>query len=134
MIRIATQDDRLHVIRLGIEFNDLHYDVPVSDHKLNDWWNLHTERGVILCSDTGYLSALIVPDPIRDWTALVETAWYDTNPANGVALLKAAAKHGRTLFCDEMRMTTLTTTPARAVYLLQRLGYEEIERSHRLIL
>lgn len=134
MIRQATSDDIPHLINLISRFNDEYYRVTVvNPQKLDRWLRANMENGVIYVTDTGFIAGLLVDDPMRDWTALVETGWYDTG-RGGVRLLRRFIEFGETCGADEVRMTTLNTTPAGAMTLLTRMGFEEIERSHRLTL
>ena len=135
MIRQAdphSADDFKIVRDLAHTFNDKHYGIHLNDDKLERWYAYMPQLGgVIYISDNGFIAGFPVADPVRDWTALVETSWYAEDRA-GARLLRKFINYGRIIGADEVRMTTLTDTPAHAVALLQRWGFEEIERSHRL--
>lgn len=122
-----------HIYRLTKEFNDQYFGIPLNGEKLERWFELVVEHGVIYHTDGGYIAGLVVDDPVRDWTALVENAWY-ARDRSGLRLLRKFIQHGRDIGADEIRMTTLNTTPPGVLTLLGRTGFEEIERSHRLIL
>lgn len=133
MIRKATQDDYQQIWEISLAFNTKHYDVPLDQDRFREWFDRHIAEGLTLLSDTGYISGLSVDDPVRNWTALVETAWY-AEDGSGLRLLREFIRIGQKEFFDEVRMTTLRSTPARVLTLLERMGFEEFERSHRLIL
>jgi L-amino acid N-acyltransferase YncA len=133
VIRVATLRDWNEVKEKVIAFNDQYFQIPVDVDKLNAWFLRHLDAGVVLLSEHGLISGLWISDPVRNWDVLAETAWYDTG-RDGIRLLREFIEHGRDAGVQEVRMTTLNTTPAGAITLLQRMGFEEIERSHRLTL
>lgn len=130
---LDTDEDWVEVFDKVDAFNDQYFDIPVDIKRLNKWYHQHLENGIIVLSETGIISGLFVDDPVRDWKVLVETSWYDTG-RSGLRLLRHFIKVGRVAKVDEVRMTTLNTTPPRVKALLKRMGFEEIEQSHRLTL
>jgi hypothetical protein len=133
MIREAGLRDWPEVSAKVFAFNDAYFHIPVNEDKLYGWFEQHVSTGVILLSAAGLIAGLRIVDPVRDWTVLAETAWYDTG-RDGVRLLRDFIQVGRARHVDEVRMTTLNTTPPGVTKLLSKHGFEEIERSHRLIL
>lgn len=134
LIRDATPDDVEFIFERAIKFNALHYDVPLDYNRLANYVEslICQPNGVMLVSDTGILAGILVDDPIRDWLALVETAWFDTG-RSGIRLLDEFENRAREFGADEVRMTTLTVNPWVSK-LLKRRGYHEIETSHRLLI
>lgn len=132
-MRIAMQRDWREVRDKVHAFNDQFFHIPVDSEKLYRWFEQHLSMGIILLSDEGLITGLSISDPVRNWDVLAETAWYDTG-RDGIRLLREFIEYGREIGADEVRMTTLNTTPAGVLTLLQRMGFEEIERSHRLTL
>lgn len=116
-----------------LAFNAEYFDVPVNTEKLFNWFEHHLGRGIIFLSEHGLLTALNVEDPVRDWQAAVETAWYDKG-RDGLRLLDALVNASKEAGFNEVRMTTLNTTPPGILKVLERKGFTEIERSHRLLI
>lgn len=133
VIREATIDDYNIIEALSVNFNTRYYGIPLNTEKLRRWTKHVLDNGVIYLSKSGLIAGFIADDPIRDHTVLVENAWYSED-RTGVQLLRRFIQYGRDNGCDEVRMTTLNNTPARATALLSRMGFEEIEISHRLTL
>lgn len=134
MIRPATLADVLPIMEQAQRFNDKYYPIPLNTRKALNWITFVIEEGVALVSDTGgFIGGINVEDPVRDWTALVEVCWYSED-RTGAALLKAFTAAGRELGVDEVRMTTLTTSPPIAARMVQLLGYQPMEVSYSLIL
>jgi len=133
MIHLTTTADYPHIYRLTRRFNDHYFGIPINGDKLKRWFEFVVNNGVIYHTEAGFIAGFPVEDPVRDWTALVENAWY-AEDRSGIRLLRAFIEHGREIGCDEVRMTTLNTTPAGVITLLNRMGFEEIESSHRLTL
>ena len=131
MIRLATVDDEDQLIELALAFNAAYFDIPVVPEKLDAWITTHMQHGVTYLSEDGFISGLIVPDPLRDHTVLLETGWFSRDNQGARLLLKFIAT-GRE-YADEVRMTTLSNSPPEAAYILDRLGFKEIERSWRLM-
>ena len=133
-LRVALRQDWTEIRDKCLAINVDHYDVPVNKLKLYDWFEQHLDRGIIFLSDTGFISGLSISDPVRDWDVLTETGWYDTG-RSGLKLLRTFIEFGRiTDKHDEIRMTTLSSTHPKIKHLLKRMGFEEIEQSHRLTL
>lgn len=115
-------------------FNQMYYSIPVNPEKLRVWFEYHLTTGVVLMGTSSYVSAILVSDPVRDWTAVVETGWYATD-GQGARLMLSLIKYAREIGADELRACTMNTSPLEAECLLSRLGFElGIERSHRLLL
>lgn len=131
-IRTATADDWDEVADKVLDFNNHYYGIPVDLDKLEHWFASHMQFGVILLSKRGFISGLFVDDPVRHWSALAETGWFDPG-LDGVRLLDAFIALGKDKV-DEVRMTTLHTSPQSADRLLKRRGFETIEFSHRLLM
>jgi hypothetical protein len=133
VMRIAMQRDWREVRDKVHTFNDQYFGIPADDEKLYRWFEQHLSMGIIFLSDDGLITGLHISDPVRNWDVLAETAWYDPG-RDGIRLLREFIDYGRECEVDEVRMTTLNTTPAGVLTLLNRMGFEEIERSHRLTL
>lgn len=132
MIRVATHEDIGFILSLALEFNHKHYDVPLDIERTTRSIEQLMEQGVIFLSERGLIAGAPVTDGFRDWTALVEFAWYATDN-QGYRLLRAFIDYGQRIGADEVRMTTLNTTPVGAETLLSRTGFTPIETSHRLL-
>ena len=131
-VRRATSADFERMCELATEFNDAFYGVPLSKDKLRSWFDLHLATGVILMGDNSYISALIIADPMRDRTVLAETGWY-AKDRSGAKLLLRLIQIAREVGAEEVRMTTLNTSPPEARDVLRRLGFEmDRECSHSL--
>lgn len=133
MIRVATEDDWQEVRDKIAAFNEQYFDIPVELGRVSGWFMRHLRDGIVLLSENGLISGLWMQDPVRTWYALVETSWYDTG-RDGVRLLREFISAAKMQGVNEVRMTTLNTTPVGVQTLLNRMGFEEIERSHRLTL
>lgn len=133
MMRIAMQRDWREVRDKVRAFNDQFFGIPVDNDKLYHWFEQHLSMGIIFLSDEGLISGLRIMDPVRNWDVLAETAWYDTG-RDGIRLIREFIDFAKECEVDEVRMTTLNTTPPGVLTLLARMGFEEIERSHRLTL
>lgn len=133
MIREATARDSELVIELVHNFNDTYFGIPADSEKVERWFQQHLNAGVVYLGDRSIISGLFISDPVRNWDVLAETAWY-AEGRDGLRLLRKFIQTARDREMDEVRMTTLNTTPVAALALLQRMGFEEIERSHRLAL
>lgn len=131
MVRECTPDDMDWLVEKAIEFNTKHYDIPLNPDKLWNylWAVIASEDGVAIRSDHGAIVGMYVEDPLRDWSVLVETAWYSTG-LDGIRLLNAFERRGQLV--DEVRMSHLHVNPTVAK-LLERRGYVAMETSHRLI-
>jgi GNAT superfamily N-acetyltransferase len=131
-VRFATPEDFEWVRTLTTEFNEALYDVPVDPEKFRSWYDLHMATGVVILGARSFISALILPDPTRDWLIALETGWYATD-RSGARLLLKLIKYAREVGADELRATTLDTSPQEARDVLTRLGFEmDKECSHRL--
>ncbi len=132
-VRQAERSDIPAIYDMAFGFNEDYFDIPLDmDSCLNtmvDTINNH----VAFVSDTGFIGGWLVKDPVRDHVVLVETAWYCTG-REGIALLNRFIEEGRKLMVDEVRMTTLETSPKAATAILKRKGFAPIETSHRLLL
>jgi len=132
MIRKATQLDLWHIYDLTVEFNEAYYHKPLNIPKTLHMIEDIIDDGVCLVSKTGFIGGLIISDPFRDADALVELGWYDTGNS-GVKLLDAFIKEGWSLNVDEIRMCTMSTSPAIADKIIQRRGFSLAETQYRLI-
>ena len=133
MIRPGTWDDWSECLRMTLDFNSEFYGIPINEDKLAGWFERHINYGAIFFSQTGYIAGLPIMDPVRDWCVLMETGWYDTGK-DGLRLLTALTDYARSISADEVRMTTLNTTPDGVDRLLARKGFVLREKSHSLIL
>ncbi len=131
MIRLAGLDDLDFIMRHATEFNKSYVGIPLNESKTRAWITRNIVCGVALVSDTGFICGLFVDDPCRDYTALVETGWYDTG-RSGMKLLNEFIKHGKEHGVQEVRMTTLGTSPEYVNHVLGSRGFELVERSYRL--
>lgn len=133
MIRFADASDFPRVLELTKEFNEHYFWVPLNEHKFEAWFDQHMNAGLVLMSDTGFVSALTVVDPVRDWTVLVETGWYDTG-RQGLRLMHRLVKEFRAGDYNELRVCTMSTSTVGLDNLLTRLGFTlDVERSHSLM-
>lgn len=134
MIRECTLYDIDWLCRKATEFNAEYYDIPLDPVKLYSYISncITSPNGVCLRSDHGAIVGIVAPDPVRDWTVLVETGWYSTGK-DGLKLLSAFEVQGCIRDVNEIRLTTLETN-VRVAEVLRRKGYSTIETSHRLIL
>lgn len=131
-MRRATSADFLAIVEMAQEFNHGYYGIPLAEEKLRTWFDHHLANGVILMGRRSYVSAIHVADPLRDWTAVVETGWY-SDDGQGARLMLGLINYAREVGADELRASTLNTSPPEAEALLSRLGFEmSVERSHRL--
>jgi len=133
-VRKCTIRDLDFLVEKAYEFNSRHFDVPLCPAKLKSYLRglIVSNYGVVLRTDTGAITGVLVSDPVRDWNVLVETAWY-TRGRDGLKLLRAFEKKGKRWGVDEIRMTTLEANQ-QAGRILSRRGYKPIETSHRLLL
>lgn len=131
MIRTATVDDLDHILNLTIEFNDMYYHRPLNIDKTIYMIKHLIEHGIVLVSDKGYIGGMVVPDNFRDENVLVEFGWF-AKDSSGIRLLDRFIKAGKELYIDEIRMTTMDTSPAIADKLLLKRGFKSTETSHRL--
>lgn len=133
MIRKAcTTNDTMTVLDMAAAFNAQYYSVPLNTDRCAAWITRCIADGIIFLAEDGFIGGALVQDPCRDWTALVEFGWYAKT--SGPQLLKAFIEHGKEMGADEVRITTLNTTPRRVETYLRRTGFTLIEKSHRLIL
>ena len=133
MIWQARPDDENAIIEMTVRFNERYFDIPINIGKLSGWFHTHMQHGVIFRSEQGFISALHFPDPVRDHTVLTETAWYSEG-RDGLRLLRTLIQYGKDRQFDEVRVSTLNTTDAAVLTMLDRMGFLEIERSHRLVI
>lgn len=134
-VRNAVHEDVDRLLEMTIAFNDEYYDVPINPEKAVAHITHLIEQpiGVVLMTDHGLISGIMVDDPFRDWTVLAETGWYSTKPVQAIRLLEAFEDRGQVLGVDEIRLCTLQSNPG-VQRLLARRGYSVIETSHRLLL
>jgi L-amino acid N-acyltransferase YncA len=131
-MRQATHEDFHFVARMVHEFNHAYYDVPLSNSRLEAWYSLHMQTGVIFITKAGFISALLVPDPVREYDIMLETGWY-SDDGQGAKLLLKLIRYAKEQGANEVRASTLDTSPPEAEALLSRLGFEmHKERGHRL--
>ena len=125
-------DDLDFVMELMQRFNSKHYSVPICLDRLEEFTSrlLDMDTGVVLRTDKGLIAGTLVLDPVRNWSALVELAWYSEG-RDGIKLLRAFEERGRVYEADEIRMSHLHSYP-RSGELLGRLGYTPVETSHTL--
>lgn len=131
MIRQATQSDLWHIIDLAEEFNSTYYHKPLDEVKTISMIELLIEDGVCFVSDKGFICGIVMPDPFRDANALVELGWF-AKDNSGIKLLDAFIAEGRRLAVDEIRMCTMSTSPAVADKIILRKGFSLAETQYRL--
>lgn len=130
-IREATPEDIERIIDMAYRFNDKYMDIPLSPWKLEDTV-IHccfNEAAVMLVSDTGFIAGLVSEDLVRDWTYLIEIAWY-AEDRSGIALLNEFERRAKQFAVDEIRMSVLNTSDPSVTKLLQRKGYTKSEIGH----
>ncbi len=132
-VRRAEFEDVEYILEMAYRFNERFFDLPLNEDKTRAMIEHTIEMHVAFISRFGFIGALIVDDPVRDHVVLVETAWY-AEGREGLHLLNALITEGRRLCCDEVRMTTLNTSPAAATAILSKKGFAPLETSHRLML
>ena len=131
-IRRATTDNEEDLYEMVLAFNAEYFGIPINPEKLEQWVQLHLQAGIILMSEDGFISGLYVPDPLRDHNVLLESGWFSRDN-HGARLLLKFINHAREIGVDEVRMTTLSTSPEAANQMLTRLGFEPVETSWRLL-
>ena len=132
-VRKCTVLDVSWLVNLAQEFNDKHFGIPINREKTRDYlWDM-VEKGVCFRTDNAAIVGMLVSDPFRDWSVLVEIGWFSNHPGEGIALLDRFIMAGETHLVDEVRMTTLHSNPGVAA-VLKRKGFDPVETSHRLIM
>ena len=132
MIRRAVYSDVPEILSMAFQFNEEYYDTPLNPEKTEAAITNFVESHVAFVSPKGFIGGMVIDAPMRDWSVLVEFAWY-ANDRHGIKLLDAFIAEGTSLEVDEIRMCTLDTSPPSALKLLSRKGFNPIETSHRLI-
>ena len=132
MIKKATMQDFDHILALTQEFNNEYYPTPLNLDKTAIIITHMIEHGVVFVSDKGYIGGMVVPDMFRDSLALVEFGWF-AKDSSGIRLLDKFIQAGRDSHVDEIRMTTLASSPAIATRILERKGFNLIESSYKLV-
>jgi hypothetical protein len=130
-MRQATLADVPVITGMVVEFTTAYSDMPACPDRTANWTTHIIKHGVIFLTDTGFIAGLPVMDPVRPWAALVETGWYAPGK-DGLRLLRRFIQYAKDAELDEVRMSTLNTTPERALKLLEHMGFTLAERSHRL--
>ena len=131
MIRVATQQDLWHILDLTQDFNAMYYHKPLNEDKTIAMIEHIITTGVCFVSDNGYIGGLIIDDPFRDENALVELGWFATDNT-GVKLLDAFVAEGWRRQIAEIRMCTMSTSPAVADVIIKRRGFSLAETQYRL--
>jgi|TARA_R110001606_G_scaffold310556_4_gene457605 hypothetical protein len=131
MIKKATMQDFDHILALTMEFNENYYHRPLNLDKTTLMITHLIEYGVVFVSDKGYIGGMLVPDMFRDDLALVEFGWF-AKDSSGIRLLDKFIQAGKELHADEVRMCTMSTSPAIATRILERRGFNLIESSYKL--
>lgn len=127
---VADWIDIPHLIKLANEFNDKYHDIPLNQDKLYDFLvnAVESDRAVVLIKGHSAIVGVVLEDPLRDVTYLIEMAWYSSGGADGIKLYKEFLEAGRQLGVDEVRMTYLEGNP-RVRRVLERMGATVIETS-----
>ncbi len=129
--RKATSSDLVAIHRWIIEFNEVYYGRPLDREKTIQSLLKIIEHGVCIVSTRGFIGGMIVETPFHYDKALVELGWYARN-GDGLKLLDAFIKEGWKRGVDEIRMTTLDTSPEVANKVLIKRGFSVAETSYRL--
>lgn len=136
MIRHATQDDLVDVALLMQEFNKT---VTGSSMGLEVYGEI-LERlltdGVILVSDgdggvRGAIVGQVITNPFFGMDFLQEVAWYATDNS-GMALLRGFIAEAKERQLDSVYLTVLETAGPRVHNLLNRIGFDAVERSYMM--
>lgn len=130
-MRIAGPEDAATITDMVMEFTTAYADQPADYTRALAWTHQLIQVGIIYITDNGFIAGLPVMDPVRHWTALVECGWYAPDK-DGLRLLRRFIQHAKDAGLDEVRMSTLATTPPRALKLLEIMGFSLAERSHSL--
>ncbi len=133
IVRPATPADIDRVIGMVYDFNAAYYDVPLCPTRTQHMVELVVGEGVIFISDTGFIAGMVTDDLFREWTILQEFGWYATD-RSGIALLDAFILAGRDLTVNEVRLSTLSTSPAGVGKLLLSRGFAPLDQSYRLMI
>jgi hypothetical protein len=131
MIRKATTDDLDFILALTVEFNAGYYGRPLNMDKTKIMITHLITDGVVFVSEQGYIGGMLVTDMFRDDLALVEFGWF-AKDSSGIRLLDKFIAAGKELHADEIRMCTMSTSPAVATRILERRGFNLIESSYKL--
>ena len=129
--RKATSSDMVDIHRWIIEFNSEYYGRPLDHEKTTQSLLKIIEYGVCFVSTHGFIGGMIVETPFHYDKALVELGWY-ARGGDGLKLLDAFIKEGWKRDVDEIRMTTLDTSPEVADKVLIKRGFSVAETSYRL--
>ena len=132
-VRKCSIDDVTWLVNLAQEFNDNHFGIPINRQKTRDYLWTMVKTGTCFRTDNAAIVGMLVSDPFRDWSVLVEIGWFSNHPGEGMALLDRFILEGIVLHVDEVRMTTLHSNPGVAA-VLKRKGFDPVETSHRLIM
>lgn len=132
MIRRAIQEDIVHIYEMAEVFNKKYFGIPLYPERALTTIAYIIEEGVCFVSDTGFIGGMVADDLFRDWKILHEAGWYSEDKS-GIKLLDAFIQEGRDLGVDEIKVGTLSTSPAMAGRILQRKGFAPLEQSYRLL-
>jgi hypothetical protein len=93
-------------------------------------------NGIVLISDTdagvhGAIVGQVISNPFLGNAMLQEIAWYATDNS-GMGLLRAFIKEAKDLELDSVYLTVLETAGQRVHNLLNRIGFDAIERSYMM--
>jgi|TARA_R110000782_G_scaffold13448_1_gene39629 hypothetical protein len=133
MIRRATLEDLDHIIDLSIDFSAGYYHRELDLKKTRTMITTLIQGGVSFVSSNGFICGLVCPDIFRDAEHLVEVGWYATD-RSGIKLFDAFVQAGRDLKVDEIRMTTLNTSPPVAEHIIRSRGFVSAETHYTLII
>ena len=132
MIKKATMQDLDRIVALTVEFNENYYGRPLNLDKTKTMIEHMINHGIVFVSDAGYIGGMLVPDMFRDDLALVEFGWF-AKDSSGIRLLDKFIKAGKDMHVDEIRMCTMSTSPAIATRILERKGFNLTESSYKLV-
>ena len=118
-VRRMTTDDLPWLHDLAVQFNDKYVGVPLNYTKTSAMLTHMINTGVALRSDNGAIVGIIMDDPFRDTTFLVEIGWY-ADDGTGMKLLDAFIEEGRQAGVDQVRMTTLHSNRGAEVCMRRR--------------
>ena len=131
----STEDDLEDIIDIATVFNDKYGDMPLNPDKARTSLRHFIQEGVVFNTPLGAIVGIILEDPFRDVTTLLEIGWYaEAQGRSGLALLKAFIEEGRNQGVDSIVLSTLTQSDPRVNTLLERMGFKETETAFTLTL
>lgn len=116
---------------LATEFNDKYYHVPLDEQKFCTMAYQYIVHNIAYRTDGGAILGMILEDPFRNQSALLEQGWYATD-GKGMLLLEHFIDHGVNCGVSDVRVCTFETSHPAVTRLLQRRGFRPAETSHSL--